>query len=194
MTHNVPDRSRRRDGMGQIDTVSAYVFQLTSFNVALDTDANGQDGYTHVQSFAVAGLTLPGWSIAKVRITFEAGAAEGLTITNAYIGHAAGAGDAYDFAAAPVQLLFAGGASKAIALGATALTDWASFVYNKTSALLVAFYTAGGAGADTKRLKNAVPNTTYYYKLANDAATINKTGYNTNASLNAINKIEVSEV
>lgn len=163
----------------------------TIFSQALDSNSDGNNGYTQVQSFAVAGLTLPGGAIVRVRVTFEASSAEGFTITNAYIGHAAGAGDAYDFSATPVQLLFSGGASAVISAGATAVSDWATFAYNKTSALLIAFYAGGGAGSDAQRYKASVANTTNYYKVANDAATVDKTGYATSASLAAINKIEV---
>lgn len=166
----------------------------TIFSQALDSDAGAQNGYTIVMNFAVAALTLPSKGIARIRATFEGGSVEGLTITNAYVGHAAAAGDAYDFSATPVQLLFAGSASKVIGAGQTAISDWADFPYDKTSALLIAFYQGGGVGSDTARYKAAVANVTQYYKLANDAATVNKTGYSSVAQLDVINKIEVETV
>lgn len=164
----------------------------TNFSQALNANRTGWNGYTMVQRFEIAALTLPSGSISHMRITFEAAnITEGLTITNAYIGHAAGAGDAYDFASAPVQLLFGGSASVTLAIGATEVSDWASFVYNKTSPLLIAFYV--GTAVDSLRARVALSNLTGYYRAAtNEAGTVNKTaGYTAEAGvLNGINMIE----
>lgn len=162
----------------------------TAFSVTLDTDGDGLNGFTIVVGFAVAALTIPSGNISRVRFTLRAGNTQGLTITNAYVGHAAGAGDAYDFAATPVQLLWGGSGTKAIAANTEEVTDWATFAYNKTSALLVAYYLGGGTTVDMARYKNSVSNVTDYNKTANDAATVNKTGYASTALCRAINKIE----
>ena len=159
------------------------------YSNTLDADSSGWNGYTLVMRFETALLTMPSGSITQVRFKFEGGAAEGMDISSAYVGHAAGTGDAYDFAATPVQLLWAGSGSKSIGAGATATTDWASFAYNKTSALLVALYS--GAAADTFRKRDSVTNATLYYKNANEPATVDKTGYSSSATtLIGINKIE----
>ena len=165
----------------------------TLYSQALDTDVNGFNGETLVQKWAIAALTMPSGAISQIRFTFEAGAGEATTITNAYVGHAAGAGDAYDFSATPVQILWAGAGTKAISAGATAVSDWAVFAYNKTSPLLVAFYIGGGVSVDTIREKTGLgANIVLYEKVANDAATVDKTGYGSNSGfLGAINKIEV---
>ena len=165
----------------------------TIFSSTLDTDGDGNDGYTFVCSFAAAGLTLPAGDITGVKVTFQASNAQVLQITNAYIGHAAAAGDAYDFLATPVQLLFATAGTKDIAAGTSETTDLAVFAYNKTSALLISFYVGGGATKDNNRFKTGVANVNDYYKAAvSEAATVDKTGYTLTAGYNrAINKIEV---
>lgn len=155
----------------------------TIFTVTLDTDGGGFNGYTVVQRLTPTALTLPTDDIEQIRVTFRAGNGEALTITNAYIGHRAGAGDAYDFSTTPVQLLFSGGASGAVSIGSTLTSDWASFAYNKTSDLLIAYYVGGGVGVDTLRRKAGVANTNSYYKVANEAATVDKSsGYTDNGT------------
>lgn len=167
----------------------------TGYSNTLNADTGGWNGYTLVNEFAIAGLSLPSLPIVGVRCTFQAAAAtEGLTITNAYIGHKAASGDAYDFAATPTQLLFGGAAGYAIGIGSQQVTDFAPFAYNKTSNLLVAFYVNGGASVDTLRyIASGVSNVNSWFRAAtNEAGTVNKTtGYTANAGrLLAINKIE----
>lgn len=181
MTRSVPSRERRRDGLGAIDTVTISTLPGTMRQEVLNADAGGQNGFTQVQRFEVAGLTLPPNGITMVRFTFQAGAAEGLIITNAYVGHAAAAGDAYDFDTTPTQITFGGLAFATIAAGGVVVSDWIYFAYNKTSALLVAYYIGGGTSDDTIRYKTGLANVNHYSKAANDAATVNKTGYATNA-------------
>lgn len=162
----------------------------TGFSVTLDTDGDGLNGFTIVVGFAVAAFTLPSGAITGTRVTFRAGNVQGLTITNAYIGHAAGSGDAYDFDTTPVQLLWSGSGTKAIAANSEEATDLSAFAYNKTSNLLVAYYMNGGTTVDNARYKLSVANVTDYNKVANDAATVNKTGYSATALCRAIKKIE----
>jgi len=164
----------------------------TLFSQALDANAGGINTDTQVIRFEPAALTMPTGTITKIKVTFEAGTTEALTVTNAYIGHAAASGDAYDFSDTPVQLLASGGASFVISISSTLASDLANFSYDKTSALLVAFYVGSGTSTDTARAKAGLANITRYTKTANDAATVNKTGYSSTAgSLYAINKIEV---
>lgn len=95
--------------------------------LTLNTNADGQNGQTFVERIAAAELTLPSGAITQVRVRFEAGTTEQLTITNAYVEHRAAAGDAYDFAATPVQLLFSGSGSVTIPSGTSQWSDWAAF-------------------------------------------------------------------
>lgn len=164
------------------------------YSQALDANNASLNGNTFVARLEVAALTLPSSPIIQMRCRFEAASiTEGLIITNAYIGHAAAAGDAYDFLATPVQLLFSGAADISIGIGATATSDWASFAYNKTSALLISYYVGGGTGQDSAREKTGLGgNITRYLKAANDAATVDKTGYSTaGGTLTGLNQVEV---
>lgn len=164
----------------------------TLYSQTLNADSGGWNGYTSVLRFETAALTLPTDAITRTRVRFEAGAGEALTITDSYIGHAAAAGDAYDFLDTPVQLLWSASATIAISAGTTATSDWASFVYNKTSALLIATYIGGGTSVDTYRYKASVSNFDSYFKNSSDAATVNKTGYTgPNDDLLGVNLIEV---
>jgi hypothetical protein len=152
-------------------------------------DAGGWNGFTLIERLEQALFTPPSGGITQVRITFQASSTEGCTIANAYVQHAAASGDLWDFLTTPVQLFWAGSGSKAIATGTEATTDWASFAYNKTSALLIAWYE--NTTSDSHRKKESVTNVNMYYKSGSDAATVNKTGYSTVANrLTSINKVE----
>lgn len=164
----------------------------TLFSQALNVDDNGFIGLTVVQWFAVAALTIPPNTILRSRVRFEASSVtEGFNIANAYIGHAAGSGDAYDFLETPVQLLFSGAANVNIGIGATATSDWANFAYNKTSPLIVSY--AITSTTDSPRDRSGLgSNIVRYVKAANEAALVNKTGYTTaSGQLTSVNLIEV---
>lgn len=165
----------------------------TLYSQALDVNNAGWNGYTTVMKYTTAAFTLPSYGISRMRVRFEAGTVEGYTITSAYVGHRAGSGDAYDFAATPVQLLFSGGASVAISSSSTSTSDWAEFAYDKTSDLLIACYINGGASVDTARAKTGLSNTILYYRVGDEAATVNKTtGYSISSGLGlSVNFIEV---
>lgn len=165
----------------------------TIYSQTLNDNDPSLNGITFVQRFEVAALTLPVGNISSITVRFEASTTEGLIVTNAYIGHAAASGDAYDFLATPVQLLFSGAANVSIGIGATATSDSAVFAYNKTSPLLIAWYVGGGTGADSGRRRLGLgSNIIRYSKTANDAATVDKTGYfEASGTLLAINQIQV---
>jgi len=163
----------------------------TLFSLTLNTDADEQIGQTHVERVAAAAMTLPSGVITQVRICFEAGSTEQFTITNAYVGHRAGVGDAYDFSTTPVQLLFSGSESVTISAGTTQWSDWVAFAYNKTSDMLIAFYFGGGTGADMVRYVTGLgANYDHFNKAANDAATVDKTGYGTSSGVFTIKAVE----
>lgn len=166
----------------------------TLYSNTLNTNNDSWNGYTIVVQLPASVLTLPSGAIARMRLRLEAGSSEACTFSKVYVGHRAGSGDAYDFAATPVQILFSGGASGVASAGSTITSDWAAFVYDKTSDLLIAMYLGGGASSDMTRYKPSVTNVHSYYYLADEAATVNKTtGYTDQATnvLQAINLIEV---
>jgi len=164
---------------------------LRSFTMT--TDNNGLTGFTLVDIFSPSALVLPPNIITQMRITFEAGSTEGFTITNAYIGHGAVSGDAYDFTSTPEQILFSGSDSVVIPAGGTVASDSVFFSYNKINSLAIALYANGGAASDMARYVSGISNISFYYKAAtNEAATVNKSaGYTlgtagTNLSVNQI--------
>ena len=178
---------------GLIRLISEATALGTIYTQALDADNDGYNGITIVQAFPVTALTLPSGAITQVRFTFRAGSTQAMTITDAYVGHGTGSGDAYDFAATPTQLLFSGGASKVVASGTEEPCDLTDFSYNKSDNLLVAVYCGGGAGSDMWRMKSGLSYVSNYQKTANEAATVNKSGYATNSGYNVgITKIETN--
>jgi len=103
-----------------------------------------------------------------------------------YIGHRAGSGDPYDFSTTPAQALFGGSASKVIAAGTTEWSDWVTFSYNKSDDFLASFYCNGGASSDAASYNSALTGASDYEKTANDAATVDKTGYSSNSDVLAL--------
>lgn len=162
----------------------------TLFSLSLPTSGGGFSGVTAVDSIQASAMTLPSGNIIKLRFRLEASASESFTVTNMYIEHRASSGDAYDFAATPTQVLFAGSSSKVIAAGTSEWSDWVNFSYNKIDDLLAAIYCGGGSSSDGVKYKTSVTGASEYEKTANDAATVNKTGYTSNNYIILINNIE----
>lgn len=163
----------------------------TLYSATLSSDSDGWDGFTGVERIQASAMTLPGGTITKIRVRCKASTAEAFTVTNMYVGHRASSGDPYDFSATPTQILFGGSASKVVAAGTTELSDWITFSYNKTNDLLISFYCAGGGSSDAPSYATGLTGTADYEKTANDAATVNKSGYSANSGdLVLIDKIE----
>lgn len=167
----------------------------TLFSQTLNANNASLNGLTIVQRFEIAALTIPPRPVTMIRARWEAASiTEGLIVTNAYVEHAAGAGDNYDFKTTPSQFLFSGAANVSIGIGATAWSDWLTFSYDGITPLLIAWYVGGGTGQDSAREITGIgSNIIRYTKTANDAATVNKTGYATvSGALLGINAIETN--
>jgi hypothetical protein len=165
------------------DKIGIPVNGGTMYSLTLDNDGGtGFNGYTFAQVYDLAALTLPSDSITRMRVRIQAVTSEGCDIDGMYVGHQAGAGDAYDFAATPVQILFSGSGSVSVGAGSTALSDWASFAYDKTSKLVFAWHISSAADAMKRKLSTS--NVTSYFRAAtSEAATVNKTaGYTGDAT------------
>ena len=163
---------------------------LDMFSHALTINGNSGHDFTFVQRFEVAAFNLPlDNNIQQVRFTLQASTNGPWTINEAYVGHAAGSGDAYDFDTTPVTITFAGSGSVTIPTGGTVVTDWAAFAYNKTSALLFSLYLPISPDSSTKS-ESGVSNVNFYSKAGNSAATINKSGYTLSANTLIISKVE----
>lgn len=162
--------------------------------LTLNADQTNFSGYTHRQIIAAGSLNHTG--LLYVRVTFAAAAAQALTIGVAYIGQAADSGDAYDFAATPTELLFSGGHGFAIAAGASIVSDQTTFSIPSGKNLIVSFYVSGDATHDDVRGVAAQSGWTNYWKLANDPATVNTSGYTLNSTkvVAAVSRIETASL
>lgn len=148
-------------------------YSVQSLTHTLDTTYGGWSGtYTIVQKIPASALTVNG---ASVNVTFAAQPSGTLQIVDAFIGHAATSGDAYDFAATPTRLTFSGGNGVTTATGGTATSDTVTFALDETKDLLVAINI--NSTATLKAVVTASGYATYWKTGAADAATVNKSGY-----------------
>lgn len=147
----------------------------TLFSQTLNTGSSGWTTYT-IRSL-IDNSYLSG-SANQVRVTLRSDPASGeaCTINAAYLGHQ-GAGDAYDFDGNQKQLLFSGSGSVTIATNSTVTSDWVDFTYDETKNIILSAYFNTGTADDFARI-NAAPWVAYY-KLANDPATTDASGYTT---------------
>ncbi|RWD17023.1 MAG: hypothetical protein EOS75_03850 [Mesorhizobium sp.] len=152
----------------------------------LDTDDVGWNGYTLRQVINSAVMANTG--LSKVRVSFNA-ASGGMVIGNAYIGMAAGSGDAYDFAGTPSELLFSGGSGVTVPSNGTSVSDELTFTILPGGNLVISLQFTGGA--DTKR-KDPLTGWQSYYKSGADAATVNASGYTTWKSALCISLVEAA--
>jgi hypothetical protein len=150
---------------------------LTVASASLDSDGAGLANITFRQRIEAAGLTNAG--LEKWRVTLMAGSTEGLNISKAYIGQAADSGDAYDFAGTPTQLLFGGNANILIGAGSTTISDEVLFTLTSGKNLIISFFIANDTAHDIAKYKTTLANWQYYFKVGDDAATVNATGYTT---------------
>lgn len=168
---------------------SAGAWQNAAGPITLNADVGGWNGFTVRQVIEDAQLTFPA-STSQIRVTFEAGSAEGLTLTEAYVQNGAAAGDSYDFASAPVQLLFSASASTTISAGQQKVSDDAAFTRVSGRRLVISFYINGGTGADTTRSKATETGWSALHKNASDASTVDATGYTTTNNIIGVARVE----
>lgn len=162
----------------------------TTFSATLNVDSDGWNGVNLRQQFAAAALSTSG---GLVRITFQAGSSQDATISSCYLGHAAGAGDAFDFDGTQVQVTVGGSISFTIPANSSVLSDLIPYTFDETKSFIVAAYFNGGTSHDMIRANTGLANTTKYEKTAADeTATANVTGYSSAAGCRLINKIEVA--
>lgn len=162
----------------------------TAFTATLDTDADGWDGYTLVTPIPFASLTVPNGLVTRLRVSIRAANAQAFGFDNCYIGHRAGAGDVYDFAATPTQVLFSGAGGATVTAGSTLVSDWVNFTWDRASGLTTAIHCNGGAGADNIRILSSGSISSYWKAAVSESATVDKTGYTASAQIFLISKIE----
>ena len=123
---------------------------------------------------------------STVNVTFVAGTgSDGFSIAGAYIGHAAGAGDAYDFDGNQAQITFDGGSgSVTIAASGTKKSDDISFDLDETKNLIIAVGIANDTGNDEIRDQTSATGFDTYQKSGGNGeeSTTDVTGYSKQAS------------
>lgn len=127
---------------------------------------------------------------ATVSVTLRAHTSTGMTITEAYIGKAAGSGNAYDFDETPTALSFDGAPGAVIAAGAAKSSDFVDFEFEATDTLIVSYYISAG----DPRLALSMTGWNAYYKNADDASTVDASGYTLDSNISyGIEDIRVAE-
>jgi len=142
-------------------------------SAASDTDAGGWNGYTIRQIIDTSEISNTG--LAFIRVSISAASGEAYTFSNMYVGHAAAAGDVYDFESTPTEVLFSGGSGSALSSGQTKVSDQTTFQVSASKNLIVSFY--GASANDGVAARGTETGWSAYWKNANDAATVNATGY-----------------
>ena len=139
----------------------------------------GWGNYTMVHRLEASDLAAG--SGTQMRMTTELVAWTSGGTMKGYMGQAAAAGDAYDFLSTPAQILWSGSASvTSTGSNLVLLSDFVTLpeAYDEAKVYLFAYYfsnvatvTLGQAPASGGIAGGS------YYKLGDDAATVNKTGY-----------------
>lgn len=145
------------------------------------TPASGSTGWAgYTMRMVVDASILP--AASKLRLTLQSFAgAGGFTVKNMYVGIKAAAGDAYDFAATPLQVTFnSGSAGVTVANGDNIVSDPVNLAVSDAQSIVisVAFVDAGTA-LSSVATRPTQAGWAGFYKLADDAATVDATGYTT---------------
>ncbi|MGM5087520.1 hypothetical protein E0H64_17640 [Rhizobium leguminosarum bv. viciae] len=169
---------------GNAATLSAGSWRTTA-SASLGVNGTGFGSTTVRQTIAAANLANIGGS--KVRLTFRAGTGSA-AIDNVYIGHKAASGDAYDFESTPTQITFSGGSAGAtVATNSTLLSDEIAFTIQSGKDLIVAI-DFGAAAVVSRGLTQT--GWQAYRKSANDASTVNATGYSAIDAADCLSLVE----
>lgn len=114
----------------------------------------------------------------RIQVRFACDGSGTFTCSKAYIGEAAAAGDAYDFASAPTQLTFSGGSAGFTITGSQTIDcDEVNFTLDRTKNYVISFVSPSSATDDFGMAGPGTANWSLYYKSGDDATTVNATGY-----------------
>lgn len=148
---------------------------ITTFSQTLNFANIGWNGFNMRQVIDSSLLSTSGTS---VRMTLEAASTSGCSIDAMYIGHAAAAGDVYDFDGGQVQVLVGGSGSFSISIGSTVTTDSISFAFDHTKNLVIAAHFNAASGVQSHALVNAA---NWFKSAANETSVSDVTGYTQSA-------------
>lgn len=140
------------------------------------SNSSGWAGYT-MRLVVDASLT-PNASQLRFTLSTFTGF-DGFTVRNAYVGIKAASGDAYDFSATPTQITFNGGsAGCTVGTSGAIVSDPASLSLSSADSLVIAVSLVdAGVALSSMAARPSQTGWLGYYKNANDAATVNATGY-----------------
>jgi hypothetical protein len=169
----------------------------TVFTATLASSDNGYAGYTLVQVFPASALDPATGS--QVRVTLKFTALVSGCIVSVYMAKQAGSGDAYDFANTPAHVTFGGGDITGDNVTNDYVSDWVNLpeAYDEAVNYVVAAQFNGGGGINVGfPFVGSITGANSYYKLALEAATVNKTGYTANYTntVELFSKIEIQAV
>lgn len=152
--------------------------------------------FTTVMKFAVGTLESSSGSVPYdlTRITLTpATSGSNFILDHVFIGHAAGAGDAYDFDGNQVEVTFGGGAGVTLITGgANQVSDAISFPLDTSKVVLIAFEWTSTANKSARNNTSSTNITFYFLQNVTEAGTTNKTsGYGSVSNrLDFVSKIE----
>ncbi len=176
---------------GSLAMMASQAWQISA-QESQDTNGTGNASYTLVNVITAATMLYSG---SKFRLTLVPPTTGNNTVIGAmYAGHAAAAGDVYDFDGTQVPVTVGGSSSFTLtAGGADVVTDEISYSVDETKSFIVAFQCPATPASDVRYKATAATGWSYYYRLLLDAATTDKTGYSLSSASNvAVSKIEVS--
>lgn len=110
------------------------------------------------------------------RVTFQAGNSEGVQINDAWIGNKALTGDAYDFADAK-QLLNEANGTGVMAISAGQQGKMVGSLQYAGAGIVISAFFNSASLFDMQRVLVPATGIDGYFKAANDASTLNATGY-----------------
>lgn len=158
-----------RDG----DSYKGLGSHTTTINPGAMAGLGAWDNWTIRQHIDAAQIATSG---GRIRITLAAEPGNVMGLTDVFIGHAAGAGDPYDYDGNQVRVTFSGSNSAAVPAGGTLVSDEIEFDLDATKDLIISAHHNGNSHC---AMTTGATGYTSYYKLVSEAEVTDVTGYST---------------
>jgi len=181
------------DSTNYLSDAVNHPIATTSFSAiasATMTGSSSWNGETMRQRIDTSVITNPD-GLASVRVKLQSSSGTSADINKAYIGIAATAGDAFDFASTPVQITFGGNNSVTIPANSEVISDEITISIPAGSSLIVSAYMPTASGL---KAKSALAGWQGYYKAGDDAATVDTSGYSTGQAVYGVAVIDTPVV
>ena len=169
---------------GQVyDAAGDYYSNLTSPTVSASDNPTSNFASASLYTFRIripaSALSTSGTTVA---VKLRAHSSDALNISAAWIGHAAGSGNAWDFDGGQVQLTFSGSNTVAIGGGTEATSDYVEFALDETQDVIVSFQTS--SNTRVRQNTGATGWSSHAKASASEAGTTAPTGYSNEANTN----------